>query len=154
MKKIQDLKGRPLLLFVNAWSVGMVLDRTKVWYCRSSAGNRACVGAGRQKTSAGGMHRKEQNMAVVTIENFEDEVLAAKVPVIRISGQSGADRVKCSRRYLRRCPRSCRKGAKFGSVNVDEQAALALKYQVMSIPMLVVMQYGFKKERGKVKENS
>ena len=24
MKKIQDLKGRPLLLFVNAWSVGMV----------------------------------------------------------------------------------------------------------------------------------
>ena len=31
---------------------------------------------------------------------------------------------------------------KFGSVNVDEQAALALKYQVMSIPMLVVIQYG------------
>ena len=29
MKKIQDLKGRPLLLFVNAWSVGMVLDRNK-----------------------------------------------------------------------------------------------------------------------------
>ncbi len=29
MKKIQDLKGRPLLLFVNEWSVGMVLDRNK-----------------------------------------------------------------------------------------------------------------------------
>ena len=29
MRKIQDLKGRPLLLFVNAWSVGMVLDRNK-----------------------------------------------------------------------------------------------------------------------------
>ena len=27
MKKIQDLKGNPLLLFINAWSVGMVLDR-------------------------------------------------------------------------------------------------------------------------------
>ena len=27
MKKIQDLKGNPLLLFVNAWSVGMTLDR-------------------------------------------------------------------------------------------------------------------------------
>ena len=27
MKKITDLKGRPLLLFVNSWSVGMVLDR-------------------------------------------------------------------------------------------------------------------------------
>lgn len=27
MKKIKDLKGNPLLLFVNSWSVGMVLDR-------------------------------------------------------------------------------------------------------------------------------
>ena len=27
MKKIRDLKGNPLLLFVNSWSVGMVLDR-------------------------------------------------------------------------------------------------------------------------------
>ncbi len=29
MKKIMDLKGRPLLIFVNEWSVGMVLDRNK-----------------------------------------------------------------------------------------------------------------------------
>ena len=29
MKKIRDLKGRPLLLFVNAWSVGMTLDRNE-----------------------------------------------------------------------------------------------------------------------------
>ncbi|MCI8370893.1 MAG: peptide chain release factor 3 [Lachnospiraceae bacterium] len=29
MKKIQDLKGRPLLLFINAWSVGMTLDRNE-----------------------------------------------------------------------------------------------------------------------------
>ena len=29
MKKIKDLKDRPLLLFVNEWSVGMVLDRNK-----------------------------------------------------------------------------------------------------------------------------
>lgn len=29
MKKIRDLKGNPLLLFVNAWSVGMTLDRNK-----------------------------------------------------------------------------------------------------------------------------
>lgn len=27
MKKIVDLKGRPLLLFINSWSVGMTLDR-------------------------------------------------------------------------------------------------------------------------------
>ena len=29
MKKIKDMKGNPLLLFVNSWSVGMVLDRNK-----------------------------------------------------------------------------------------------------------------------------
>ena len=29
MKKIRDLKGNPLLLFINAWSVGMTLDRNK-----------------------------------------------------------------------------------------------------------------------------
>ena len=29
MKKITDLKGNPLLLFINAWSVGMVLDRNE-----------------------------------------------------------------------------------------------------------------------------
>ena len=27
MKKVTDLKGRPLLLFVNPWSIGMTLDR-------------------------------------------------------------------------------------------------------------------------------
>lgn len=27
MKRIKDLKDNPLLLFVNSWSVGMVLER-------------------------------------------------------------------------------------------------------------------------------
>ena len=27
MKRVMDLKGNPLLLFANSWSVGMVLDR-------------------------------------------------------------------------------------------------------------------------------
>jgi peptide chain release factor 3 len=29
MKKVRDMKGNPLLLFVNSWSVGMTLDRNK-----------------------------------------------------------------------------------------------------------------------------
>ena len=29
MKKVMDLKGNPLLLFVNPWSVGMTLERNK-----------------------------------------------------------------------------------------------------------------------------
>ena len=29
MKKIKDMKGRPLLIWVNEWSIGMTLDRNK-----------------------------------------------------------------------------------------------------------------------------
>ena len=29
MKKVKDMRGNPLLLFVNSWSVGMTLDRNK-----------------------------------------------------------------------------------------------------------------------------
>lgn len=29
MKKIKDLKGNPLLIFANSWSVQMVMDRNK-----------------------------------------------------------------------------------------------------------------------------
>ena len=29
MKKVKDLKGRPLLLFINSWSVGMTLERNE-----------------------------------------------------------------------------------------------------------------------------
>jgi len=29
MKKVKDMRGNPLLLFINAWSVGMTLDRNK-----------------------------------------------------------------------------------------------------------------------------
>ena len=29
MKKVMDMKGNPLLLFVNEWSVGMTVERNK-----------------------------------------------------------------------------------------------------------------------------
>jgi peptide chain release factor 3 len=29
MKKVKDMRGNPLLLFVNPWSVGMTLDRNE-----------------------------------------------------------------------------------------------------------------------------
>jgi peptide chain release factor 3 len=29
MKKVKDLKGRPLLLFAHDWSVGMTIDRNE-----------------------------------------------------------------------------------------------------------------------------
>lgn len=29
MKKVKDLHGKPLLLFINSWSIGMTLDRNE-----------------------------------------------------------------------------------------------------------------------------
>ena len=29
MKKVMDMKGNPLLLFINSWSIGMTLDRNE-----------------------------------------------------------------------------------------------------------------------------
>lgn len=88
-------------------------------------------------------------MAVVTItnENFEDEVLAAKVPVILDFWAEWCGPCKMQSPVFEALSEELAGKVKFGSVNVDEQAALALKYQVMSIPMLVVMQYGIFKKK-------
>ena len=39
MKKVTDLKGNPLLLFVNSWSVGMTEDRNPGLILTESANN-------------------------------------------------------------------------------------------------------------------
>ena len=41
----------------------------------------------------------------ITNDNFEEEVLKSTVPVILDFGQTGADRVKCSHRSLKKLPR-------------------------------------------------
>lgn len=88
-------------------------------------------------------------MAVVTItnDNFEQEVLAAKIPVVLDFWAKWCGPCQMQGPIIDELAEELDGKVKFGKVNVDEQAALALKYQVLSIPTLVVMHYGIFKTR-------
>lgn len=88
-------------------------------------------------------------MGVVTItnDNFEDEVLACKVPVVLDFWADWCGPCKMQSPIIDALAEELGERVKFGKVNVDEEAALALKYQIMSIPTLVVMEYGIFKTK-------
>ena len=81
-------------------------------------------------------------MTAITKDNFDDEVLACKVPVILDFWAEWCNPCKMQAPVIDELAEELEGKVKFGKVNVDEEAALALKYQVMSIPTLVVMNYG------------
>lgn len=83
-------------------------------------------------------------MEIVTItnDNFEDEVLACKVPVILDFWADWCMPCKMQSKILDEFVKDMGDSVKIGKVNVDEEAALALKYQIVSIPTLVLMDKG------------
>ena len=83
-------------------------------------------------------------MEVVTItnENFEQEVLACEVPVILDFWADWCMPCKMQSPILDAFAGEMGDSIKVGKVNVDEEAALALKYQIMSIPTLILMNKG------------
>ena len=83
-------------------------------------------------------------MAVVTItkDNFEAEVLGCKIPVVLDFWAEWCEPCKMQSTVIEELAAELDGKVKFGKVNVDEEASLALNYQIMSIPTLVVMHYG------------
>lgn len=83
-------------------------------------------------------------MAVYTItnENFEEEVLKSELPVLLDFWADWCGPCKMMSPVVDALAEELDGKVKVGKVNVDEQSALALKYQIMSIPTLVVMKNG------------
>ena len=83
----------------------------------------------------------------VTTATFENEVLKADKPVLVDFWASWCGPCQMQGPIIEALSEELEGKVKFGKVNVDEEAALALKYQIMSIPTLIVMQYGLFKNK-------
>lgn len=77
----------------------------------------------------------------VTIENFQSEVLESQVPVLVDFWASWCGPCRMVSPVIDELSEE-HSEYKFVKVNVDEQIALANKYNVMSIPNLVVFKNG------------
>ena len=83
-------------------------------------------------------------MAVVelTKENFEQEVLACKVPVLIDLWASWCGPCMMQSPIVDEVAEELQDKVKVCKVNVDEQASLAMNYQIINIPTLVFMKDG------------
>lgn len=81
-------------------------------------------------------------MIKITNDNFKAEVLASKTPVVLDFGAVWCGPCKMQVPIMEELALELEGSVKFGKVDVDEESALALKYQIMSVPTLVVMNQG------------
>ena len=85
-------------------------------------------------------------MVKVTKERFEGEVLGAETPVLADFHADWCGPCRALRPVLEELE-AAEAGVKFVSVNVDSEAELALTYNVMSIPCLVLFKNGVEADR-------
>lgn len=83
----------------------------------------------------------------ITVENFEEEVLRSKVPVLVDFWATWCGPCQMQGPVVEQASEEMAGTAKVGKINVDEEGALAQQYGVMSIPTLIVFKEG--KEAGR-----
>ena len=95
------------------------------------------------------IYKEDIKMAVVklTTDNFEQEVLGAKVPVVIDFWAVWCGPCQMQSPILDQVAEEFGDKIKVCKVNVDEQPSLALNYQIASIPTLVFMKYGLFQQR-------
>ena len=88
-------------------------------------------------------------MAIVelTKDNFEQEVLAAKVPVVIDFQATWCGPCQMQSPIIDKVAQELGDKVKVCKVNVDEQPSIAMEYRIASIPTLVFMKYGMFQER-------
>ncbi|MCI7321896.1 MAG: thioredoxin [Lachnospiraceae bacterium] len=83
----------------------------------------------------------------LTKENFDQEVLAAKVPVLIDFWADWCGPCKMQSPIVDAVAEEMGDQVKVCKVNVDQEASLALNYQIVSIPTLIFMKYGIFQEK-------
>jgi thioredoxin 1 len=78
----------------------------------------------------------------VTEDNFDEVVMKSKKPVLLDFYADWCGPCKMLSPIVEQISEEYPDDYVVGKVNVDEQPGLSLKYQVMSIPMLVIMNLG------------
>lgn len=92
------------------------------------------------------------NMAVVniTMDNFEEEVTNSKLPVLIDFWAVWCGPCQMQGPVVEEAAKALEGKLKIGKLNIDEEGELAQKYNVMSIPTLIMFENGevVKKEVG------
>ena len=78
----------------------------------------------------------------LTTQNFEEEVLKSEKPVLVDFWATWCSPCKMIAPILTEFAEEYKEKVKVGKVNVDEQRDLAMKYQISSIPTLILFKNG------------
>lgn len=97
------------------------------------------------------MGKVKDGMEVKTItkDNFEEEVLACKKPVFLIFFSEKNEEAQNQLNIIENLPKELEEKMVAGKVDVDVSVMLALQYQIMDIPTIIVMNYGIFQQRVK-----